>query len=46
MPGFIGLHMTALVYHPMRGERVAQGMVTGRQYLPQDHAGLHNPPGR
>lgn len=33
MLGFIGLHMAALVYHQLRGERVAQSMVTGKQYL-------------
>lgn len=32
MLGFIGLHMAALVFHPLRGERVAQGMLTGKQY--------------
>jgi cytochrome b len=32
MLGFIGLHMAALVYHQLRGERVAQSMVTGKQY--------------
>ena len=32
MLGFIGLHMAALVYHHLRGERVAQSMVTGKQY--------------
>lgn len=31
--GFIGLHMAALVFHQLRGERVAQSMVTGKQYL-------------
>ena len=31
--GFIGLHLAALVFHQLRGERVAQSMVTGRQYL-------------
>lgn len=30
---FIGLHLAALVFHQLRGERVAQGMVTGKQYL-------------
>jgi len=25
--------MTALVFHQLRGERVAQSMVTGKQYL-------------
>lgn len=33
MLGFVGLHMTALVFHQLRGERVAQSMVTGTQYL-------------
>lgn len=33
MLGFIGLHMVALVFHQLRGERVAQSMVTGKQYL-------------
>lgn len=32
MLGFVGLHMAALVYHQLRGERVAQSMVTGKQY--------------
>ena len=31
--GFIGLHLAALVFHQLRGERVAQSMVTGKQYL-------------
>jgi len=31
--GFVGLHMAALVFHQLRGERVAQSMVTGKQYL-------------
>lgn len=31
--GFVGLHLAALVFHQLRGERVAQRMVTGRQYL-------------
>lgn len=30
--GFVGLHMAALVFHQLRGERVAQSMVTGKQY--------------
>lgn len=30
--GFIVLHLGALVFHQWRGERVAQSMVTGRQY--------------
>ncbi len=33
MLGFIGLHLAALVFHQWRGERVAQSMVTGKQYL-------------
>ena len=32
MLGFIGLHLGALVLHHLRGERVAQSMVTGKQY--------------
>ena len=32
MLGFIALHLAALVVHQWRGERVAQSMVTGRQY--------------
>lgn len=32
MLGFVGLHMAALVFHQLRGERVAQSMVTGKQY--------------
>lgn len=34
---FIGLHMTALVYHQLRGERVAQSMLTGKQYRPTEN---------
>ena len=30
--GFVALHLAALVFHQWRGERVAQSMVTGRQY--------------
>jgi cytochrome b561 len=33
MLGFVGLHMAALLFHQLRGERVAQSMVTGKQYL-------------
>ncbi|MHB1143358.1 MAG: cytochrome b/b6 domain-containing protein [Thiobacillus sp.] len=33
MLGFVSLHMAALVFHQLRGERVAQSMVTGKQYL-------------
>lgn len=32
MLGFVGLHLVALVFHQMRGERVAQSMLTGKQY--------------
>ncbi len=30
---FIGLHLGALAYHHWRGERVAQAMVTGKQFV-------------
>lgn len=36
MLGFIGLHMAALVFHHLRGERVAQSMLTGKQYHPAE----------
>jgi Ni/Fe-hydrogenase 1 B-type cytochrome subunit len=36
--GFIVLHLGALVFHQWRGERVAQSMVTGRQYLEAEGA--------
>jgi Ni/Fe-hydrogenase 1 B-type cytochrome subunit len=39
---FIGLHMTALVYHQIRGERVAQSMVTGKQYLDAESGVQHD----
>jgi cytochrome b len=46
MLGFIGLHMAALVFHQLRGERVAQSMVTGKQYLDARYAdaerGVHH----
>ncbi|MEW6415369.1 MAG: cytochrome b/b6 domain-containing protein [Pseudomonadota bacterium] len=42
--GFVGLHLAALVFHQLRGERVAQRMVTGRQYLDIPAAGVR--PGR
>ncbi|WP_324779981.1 cytochrome b/b6 domain-containing protein [Thiobacillus sedimenti] len=32
MLGFIGLHLAALAFHQWRGERVAQSMITGKQY--------------
>jgi cytochrome b len=40
--GFIGLHMAALVFHQMRGERVAQSMVTGKQYIKAESGGQHD----
>ena len=36
--GFIALHLGALVFHQWRGERVAQSMVTGRQYPEAEEA--------
>ena len=42
MLGFIGLHMAALVYHQIRGERVAQSMVTGKQYLDVESGVQHD----
>ena len=42
MLGFIGLHMAALVFHQLRGERVAQSMVTGKQYLNAESVVLHD----
>lgn len=39
--GFVGLHMAALVFHQLRGERVAQSMVTGKQYL-EAESGVHH----
>lgn len=40
--GFIGLHMAALVYHQFRGERVAQSMVTGKQYFNHERGVQHD----
>jgi Ni/Fe-hydrogenase 1 B-type cytochrome subunit len=40
--GFIGLHMAALVFHQFRGERVAQSMVTGKQYFNQEREVQHD----
>ncbi len=40
--GFIGLHLAALVFHQMRGERVAQSMVTGKQYLDAESGVQHD----
>lgn len=42
MLGFIGLHMAALVFHQMRGERVAQSMLTGKQYHPAESEVQHD----
>lgn len=42
MLGFVGLHLAALVYHHLRGERVAQSMVTGKQYLGTESAVQHD----
>jgi Ni/Fe-hydrogenase 1 B-type cytochrome subunit len=41
MLGFVGLHMAALVFHQLRGERVAQSMVTGKQY-PHAESGVQH----
>jgi len=40
--GFIGLHMAALVFHQLRGERVAQSMFTGKQYLDAENEVQHD----
>jgi len=42
MLGFVGLHMAALVFHQLRGERVAQSMVTGKQYLNMEKEAQHD----
>ena len=42
MLGFIGLHLAALVFHQWRGERVAQSMVTGKQYLDVESGVQHD----
>ncbi|HEY9146342.1 MAG TPA: cytochrome b/b6 domain-containing protein [Thiobacillus sp.] len=42
MLGFIGLHLAALVFHQWRGERVAQSMVTGKQYLDAESGVQHD----
>jgi Ni/Fe-hydrogenase 1 B-type cytochrome subunit len=34
--------MAALVFHQLRGERVAQSMVTGRQYLEAEKGVQHD----
>ncbi|HEX7971401.1 MAG TPA: cytochrome b/b6 domain-containing protein [Thiobacillus sp.] len=41
MLGFIGVHLAALVFHQVRGERVAQSMVTGKQYHSVE-SGVHH----
>jgi len=40
--GFVGLHMAALVFHQLRGERVAQSMVTGKQYSESEREVQHD----
>lgn len=40
--GFVGLHLAALVFHQLRGERVAQSMVTGKQYLNPQNGVRHD----
>ena len=42
MLGFIGLHMAALVFHHLRGERVAQSMLTGKQYHAAESEAQHD----
>ena len=42
MLGFIGLHMAALLLHQLRGERVAQSMLTGKQYRPAESEVQHD----
>lgn len=42
MLGFIGLHLAALVFHQLRGERVAQSMVSGKQYLHAETGAQHD----
>lgn len=42
MLGFVGLHMAALVFHQLRGERVAQSMVTGKQYIDVERGVQHD----
>ncbi|MGV8991473.1 MAG: cytochrome b/b6 domain-containing protein [Thiobacillus sp.] len=42
MLGFIGLHMAALVFHHLRGERVAQSMLTGKQYIDAESEVQHD----
>lgn len=40
--GFISLHMAALVFHQLRGERVAQSMLTGKQYHSTESEASHD----
>lgn len=40
--GFVGVHMAALLYHHFRGERVAQSMLTGKQYLKTESGVQHD----
>lgn len=42
MLGFVGLHLAALVFHQRRGERVAQSMITGKQYHAVESGGHHD----
>lgn len=37
MLGYVGLHLAALVFHQSCGERVAQSMISGRQYPRTPH---------
>ena len=41
MLGFVGLHLAALVFHHLRGERVARSMLTGKQYRPTENEAPH-----
>ena len=38
---FIAVHLGALVFHHRRGERVAQAMVTGNQFVAKDTGAGH-----
>jgi Ni/Fe-hydrogenase 1 B-type cytochrome subunit len=42
MLGFVGLHLSALVFHQWRGDRVAQSMVTGKQYRDTESGVQHD----
>lgn len=39
---FISLHMAALAFHQLNGERVAQSMLTGKQYRNSEHGVPHD----